>query len=47
MSEQYGDDIITITDEYDMPIQFIGVGEKMDDVEPVNAHDSVEGIFDE
>ena len=38
---------ITITDEYDMPIKFIGVGETMDDLEPFNAHDFVEGIFDE
>lgn len=38
---------ITITDEFDMPIKFIGVGEKMTDLEPFNAHDFVEGIFDE
>ena len=38
---------VTITDEFDMPIKFIGVGEKMDDLEPFNAHDFVEGIFDE
>lgn len=38
---------ITITDEYDMPIKFIGVGEKMEDLVPFNAHDFVEGIFDE
>ena len=38
---------ITITDEYDMPIKFIGVGETMDDLQPFNAHDFVEGIFDE
>ena len=38
---------ITITDEYDMPIKFIGVGEKMEDLIPFNAHDFVEGIFDE
>ena len=38
---------ITITDEFDMPIKFIGVGEKMEDLEPFNAHDFVEGIFDE
>lgn len=38
---------ITITDEFDMPIKFIGVGEKMSDLEPFNAHDFVEGIFDE
>ena len=38
---------VTITDEFDMPIKFIGVGEKMDDLQPFNAHDFVEGIFDE
>lgn len=38
---------VTITDEYDMPIKFIGVGEKMEDLVPFNAHDFVEGIFDE
>lgn len=38
---------ITITDEFDMPIKFIGVGEKMTDLVPFNAHDFVEGIFDE
>ena len=38
---------VTITDEFDMPIKFIGVGEKMTDLEPFNAHDFVEGIFDE
>ena len=38
---------ITITDEYDMPIKFIGVGETMEDLQPFNAHDFVEGIFDE
>ena len=38
---------VTITDEFDMPIKFIGVGEKMTDLVPFNAHDFVEGIFDE
>jgi fused signal recognition particle receptor len=38
---------ITITDELDMPIKFLGVGEKMDDLQPFNAHEFVEGIFDE
>jgi fused signal recognition particle receptor len=38
---------ITITDEFDMPIKFLGVGEKMTDLQPFNAHDFVEGIFDE
>ena len=38
---------ITVTDEFDMPIKFIGVGEKMEDLVAFNAHDFVEGIFDE
>ena len=38
---------VTITDEFDMPIKFIGVGEKMTDLQPFNAHEFVEGIFDE
>ena len=38
---------VTITDEFDMPIKFIGIGEKMTDLQPFNAHDFVEGIFDE
>ena len=38
---------VTITDEFDMPIKFIGVGEKMTDLQPFNAHEFVEGISDE
>jgi fused signal recognition particle receptor len=38
---------ITITDEFDMPIKFLGVGEKMADLVPFTAHAFVEGIFDE
>ena len=38
---------ITITDEFDMPIKFLGVGEKMEDLVPFNAEEFVEGIFDE
>ena len=38
---------ITITDEFDMPIKFIGVGEKMEDLVPFDAHEFVEGIFEE
>ncbi|HHW94693.1 MAG TPA: signal recognition particle-docking protein FtsY [Mogibacterium sp.] len=37
---------ITITDEYDMPIKFIGMGEGLDDLIPFNAHEFAEGIFD-
>lgn len=38
---------ITITDEFDVPIKFIGVGETMEDLIPFDAHEFVEGIFDE
>ena len=38
---------ITIADEYDMPIKFIGMGEGMNDLIPFNAVEFVEGIFDE
>ena len=38
---------ITVTDEFDMPIKFIGVGEKMEDLVPFDAHEFVEGIFEE
>lgn len=37
---------ITITDEYDMPIKFIGMGESLDDLIPFDAHEFAEGIFD-
>ena len=38
---------ITITDEFDMPIKFIGMGEGMNDMIPFNAKEFAEGIFDE
>ena len=38
---------ITIADEYDMPIKFIGMGEGLNDLIPFNATEFVEGIFDE
>ena len=38
---------ITVTDEFDMPIKFIGMGEGMDDLLPFNAKEFAEGIFDE
>lgn len=36
---------ITITDEYDMPIKFIGMGEGLGDLIPFDAHEFAEGIF--
>lgn len=38
---------ITIADQFNMPIKFIGMGEGLDDLIPFNAHDFAEGIFDE
>lgn len=38
---------ITVTDEFDMPIKFIGMGEGMNDLLPFNAKEFAEGIFDE
>ncbi|MBQ3292180.1 MAG: signal recognition particle-docking protein FtsY [Mogibacterium sp.] len=38
---------ITIADQFDMPIKFIGMGEGLNDLIPFNAHDFAEGIFDE
>ncbi len=38
---------ITITDQFDMPIKFLGMGEGLDDLVPFDAHEFAEGIFDE
>ena len=38
---------ITIADQFDMPIKFIGLGEGLDDLRPFNAQEFAEGIFDE
>ena len=38
---------ITIADQFDMPIKFIGMGEGLDDLIPFNAHDFAESIFEE
>ena len=38
---------ITITDEYDIPIKFAGVGEGMDDLIEFDPDDFAGGIFDE
>ena len=38
---------ITIADQFDMPIKFIGIGEELDDLVPFNAHDFAESIFEE
>ena len=38
---------ITIADQFDMPIKFIGMGEGLNDLLPFNAHDFAESIFEE
>ena len=39
--------VITIADEYDMPIKFIGLGEGIDDLKAFDPSEFAEGIFDE
>jgi len=38
---------ITIADEFDLPVKFIGVGEKLEDLEPFDPVEYIGGIFDE
>ena len=38
---------ITVTDEYDLPIKFIGVGEGMHDLKEFDPQEFAGGIFDE
>lgn len=38
---------LTIADEFDMPIKFVGVGEGIDDLKPFDAGEFIGGIFDE
>lgn len=38
---------ITVADEFDMPIKFVGVGEGIDDLEEFDPEDFAGGIFDE
>ena len=38
---------ITIADEFDLPIKFIGVGEKMDDLKEFDPLEFAGGIFSE
>ena len=38
---------ITIADEYDLPIKFVGVGEEMDDLKEFDPKEFAGGIFDE
>ena len=38
---------ITIADEFNLPIKFVGVGEGIDDLKPFDPADFIGGIFDE
>lgn len=39
--------VVTIADEFDMPVKFIGVGEGIEDLKEFNPNEFAEGIFDE
>ena len=38
--------VFNIAREFNIPIRFIGIGEKIDDLRPFNAEEYVEAIFD-
>ena len=38
---------LTIADEFDMPIKYVGVGEGIDDLKPFDGKEFIGGIFDE
>ena len=38
---------LTIADEFDMPIKYVGVGEGIDDLKPFDGREFIGGIFDE
>lgn len=38
---------ITIADEFNLPVKFVGVGEGINDLKPFNPEDFIGGIFDE
>ncbi len=39
--------VITIADEYDMPVKFVGLGEGIEDLEEFEPSEFAEGLFDE
>ena len=39
--------VFTIVDELNLPVKFIGVGERIEDLKPFVAEEFVGGIFDE
>ncbi|MDD6155212.1 MAG: signal recognition particle-docking protein FtsY [Eubacteriales bacterium] len=38
---------VTVADQFDLPVKFIGVGEKMEDLQKFDAHEFAEGIINE
>ena len=38
--------ILSIIDEYNIPVKFVGVGEKVDDLQEFNPRDFVDALFD-
>ena len=45
-SSAKGGIVISIANELKVPVKLISVGEKIDDLQPFNAHDFVEALFD-
>ena len=39
--------VLSIMDELNIPVKFIGVGEQIDDLQPFDAREFVEGLFGE
>ena len=39
--------VVTIADEFDVPVKFVGLGEGIEDLEAFVPEDFVGGIFDE
>ena len=39
--------IIAIKDELGLPVKFVGVGEKIDDLQPFSAEDFTDALFDD
>ena len=37
--------IVSVKSELDIPVKFIGVGEKIDDLQPFNAQDFADALF--
>lgn len=39
--------IFSLADQFAIPIRYIGIGEKIEDLRPFNGHDFIEALFDE